>query len=131
MSLDLEHPHGDQRPLKVLGFRIERYDEAGNRLTPVQVQMRGRVLDGRVADGDWIAVATAPEPGETLRVGTVDNLTTRAAVRMRGDRPPTWLVVGFLIVLAAVLAILGVVIYLLANPPDPPFELQRSGRGWT
>jgi hypothetical protein len=129
VHLDVEHSYEEQRPVKVLSFRIERYDEGGNRVTPVQVQMRGRVLDGRVTDGDWIAVATVPNPGETLLVDAVENVTTQTSVRMRGTRPPRWLVVIFLLVLAGVLAILGVVIYNLVNPPDPPFDVPSEGAG--
>jgi hypothetical protein len=43
-------------PEQVLTFRVEQYDEVGNRRDPVLVEMRALHISGRVDDGDEVEV---------------------------------------------------------------------------
>ncbi|MEU1627786.1 hypothetical protein ABZ746_21120 [Streptomyces sp. NPDC020096] len=64
-------------------FRVERYDEAGNRVMLTPVEMRGRKFEGAINDGDWVQARGRMRAG-TLRVKEVENLTTGAVVRAMG-----------------------------------------------
>lgn len=61
----------------VLSFRMERYDPAGNRLTPVPVEMRARKFAGAPpSDGDLVDVEARWKKGRPLRPKRFHNLTT-------------------------------------------------------
>lgn len=61
-------------------FRLERYDEAGNRLPPVPVEMRGLKFTGSISEGDWVFVRGSWTPGKPMHVPSVENLTTGTTV---------------------------------------------------
>lgn len=63
-------------------FRVERYDEAGNRALLVPVEMRGYAFEGSIHDGDWVR-ATGKMKAGTLRASQVENLTTSADFRAK------------------------------------------------
>jgi hypothetical protein len=68
-------------------FRIERYDEAGDRMAPVAVQLRGYGFDGSLTEGDEVRVSGKWRDG-TLHTDKVQNLTTRAVVKKRSFAKP-------------------------------------------
>ncbi|BCI88014.1 hypothetical protein NIIDMKKI_32200 [Mycobacterium kansasii] len=52
---------GSRAPVEVLQFRVERYDDSGNRLPRLQVEMRGTALlgsgiSGQLSDNDEVEV---------------------------------------------------------------------------
>jgi hypothetical protein len=59
---------------------VERYDEAGNRVLLVPVEMRAVTFEGSLSDGDWVRAHGKVRAG-TFRATEVENLTTGATVR--------------------------------------------------
>ncbi len=101
-----------QRQFTVLTFRVERFDRAGNRLPPVAVQMRGRTFEGAISEGDWVEVAVAGAPSDTLHVDRVRNLTTTAVVRAKGEERSLsfWVVVGVVVLIVVVIFVVAIMI---------------------
>jgi hypothetical protein len=95
---------------KVLGFRVERYDAAGNRLPPVGAEFAG-YRGGQLSDGDDVEAAGKWSRG-TLRAKTVTNLSTGAQVR--GTPGSAKFVVGCFFVLVC-LFILGVALAIILS----------------
>jgi len=77
--------YGDAGGEQIWTFRIERYDEAGNRLPPVPVQMRGARFSGSLHEGDEVRVTGRWKDG-TLVTDRVQNLTTHAGFSKRSLR---------------------------------------------
>lgn len=103
-------------------FRIERYDEAGNRVALVPVEMRGLRFDGSLADGDVVRARGRFRAG-TFRADQIENLTTGAAVRSRGV--PKIAMVIFAILFVAVVAFIGWVAYTgFTSDMGPPEDLE-------
>jgi hypothetical protein len=73
-----QDPREPQRQFTVLTFRVQRFDQAGNELAPVPVQLTGWTLEGAISEGDWVEVSAAGPPSGTLHVDQVRNLTTGA-----------------------------------------------------
>ncbi|WP_158710162.1 hypothetical protein [Streptomyces katrae] len=73
---------GESRPETVWTFRVERYDEAGNRVMLVPVEMRGYAFEGAISEGDWVQARGKMKRG-TLRASKVENLTSGASVNAR------------------------------------------------
>jgi hypothetical protein len=113
-----------QRQWMVWTFRLERFDNAGNRLNPVLVQMRGLRFEGGISDGDWVAVGGAASADGIIHVDGVRNLTTGALVQATGDNRPVWLWVLFGVLLAIVLVIfLASVVLIVRVIWEFPFGL--------
>jgi hypothetical protein len=69
--------------IDVWTFRLERFDDKGNRLSPVAVEMRGLDFEGFINEGDQIEVY-----GQWSEVGTVlskevRNLSTNSKVKAK------------------------------------------------
>lgn len=112
------------RTRTVLTFRIHRHDAAGTWLQPVPVQLRGWRIDGALNEGDWVEATAVWQPGLTLELTGLRNLTNGGAVVCsRGHRTPTWLWLLLALLGLIVLAIFVIAVVLIANPPAPPFEL--------
>jgi len=94
----------------VLTFRVERYDDAGNRLQPVSVQLRAPGYDGALSEGDEVRVAGRWKNG-TLHTSRVDNLTTGASVAGKSVKKALLIFLA----LVAVMAIVFVVIFIRAG----------------
>ncbi|MFF4096805.1 hypothetical protein ACFYYY_23955 [Streptomyces sp. NPDC001834] len=82
-------------------FRIERYDDSGNRVQLIPVEMRGYRVEGSISDGDWVR-GTGKMKSGTFRMSEVENLTTGARVRAKGI--PRIALVLFIIFFVAILA---------------------------
>ena len=100
-------------------FRVERYDDAGNRVLLVPVEMRGLSFQGSLSDGDTVRAHGRVRSG-TLQADRVENLTTGATIEAK--RVPKALKVLFGILFAAVVVfIVGVAISIFTSDmPDPP-----------
>ena len=66
-------------------FRVERYDESGNRMQPVPVEIKGMKFEGTISEGDWVELPELWKPGEVASPKKFDNLTTGA--RISGSVP--------------------------------------------
>lgn len=119
-----QDPVNPQWQWTVWRFRLERFDPAGNRLTPVSVEMRGRSFRGAVTDGDWIEVGGAPVGGDTLRVTRVRNLTTESdVVAVQRTWPPVlWILFGVMIVVVLAITIAAVSFFLRTPWPGFPSD---------
>ena len=85
----------------VVTFRVERYDDAGNQILMVPVQMKGLSYEGSVSEGDWVQVGGRRRAG-TLHAKELKNLTTGAVVKTKGV--PLYVWVLFWIIAVFVLA---------------------------
>jgi hypothetical protein len=72
----------NEQQREILAFRIDRYDESGNRLPP-----------GQVGEGEQVEVSGKWSRG-TLKADRVRNLSTRAEVRGAGFGPFKWTYAG-------------------------------------
>ncbi|MFD4375136.1 hypothetical protein ACFXKE_24020 [Streptomyces sp. NPDC059202] len=95
---------GNDAEMEIWHFRIERYDESGNKLAVVPVEMRGFSFVGSVSNGDHVHVSGRWRDG-TLRADELTNLTTRARVRGKSYRVARTVAVVLFVLIA-----LGVVI---------------------
>ena len=80
---------GSRPQMEMLQFRIERYDESGNRLPRLQVEMRSRTLmgsriSGQLSDNDEVEVDGVWQSG-VLQTQSVLNLSTGAHLRNQSD----------------------------------------------
>ncbi|MET9411547.1 hypothetical protein ABZX90_38245 [Streptomyces sp. NPDC002935] len=73
---------GESSSETVWTFRVERYDEDGNRVLLVPVEMRGYAFEGAISEGDWVRAHGKMKRG-TLRASKVENLTSGAGVNAK------------------------------------------------
>ena len=66
--------------ISVWTFRLERYDERGNPLPPIPVQMRARRFEGSVNDGDTVSLHGSWQAGRIIETKKVYNVTTASTV---------------------------------------------------
>jgi hypothetical protein len=106
-------------------FRVERYDDAGNRVLFVPVEMQGFTFEGSIAEGDWIRLRGTLKRG-TLKASEVENLTTRATVSAK--RPPRMavIVIGALFLALFVGVVVLIVVMVTRNSQGSPHRLQDS-----
>ncbi|MFB7112678.1 hypothetical protein [Streptomyces sp. NPDC056291] len=108
-NVQVRLPHsGTNETKETWTFRIERYDNAGNRSLLVPVEMRGITFEGSIHDGDWVRTQGRMRSG-TLHVTRLENLTTSATVRVRGVSKAQW--IALCIFVLAFLAWVGFLIY--------------------
>lgn len=94
-----------QRTTDILTFRIECFDEAGNKVATIPVEMKG-TLSGVLNEGDSVEVIAKWRPGITLHPERVLNLTTGGTVETGSSSS------GCLILLLILLLVLGAVMVL-------------------
>ena len=70
--------------VNVWSFRIERFDEAGNRLPPIQIEMRGSRFTGSIDEGDKVEIQGKWQEGKVMQVKEVTNLTTGVTIKAKG-----------------------------------------------
>lgn len=95
----------------VVAYRLRRRGPDGRELPVLQVEMRGRKLQGMIADGDLIQ---APEPlpaGGFVQLETVTNVTTGAPVVLKREDLSPGCRIAFLCVVGLV-ALLLIVVFL-------------------
>ncbi len=97
-------PGGDSTAYSatVLAFRLL---EPGNP-QPLDVELRGRSLNGTVREGDWIEVAGPPDALGRWSKAKLVNLTTGATVVMMGGRSKVGTVVGLVVLSVVALIVL-------------------------
>jgi hypothetical protein len=89
-------------------FRIDQYDEAGNLVERIPVEMRGLGFNGMIRDGETISVSGRWRPGGILRPKRVLNETTRSTVSSRGYGPLVALLFLAFFIFFGVLAYTGI-----------------------
>jgi hypothetical protein len=62
-------------------FRLQRYDNSGNELPPLPVEMRGKRFQGFINEGDRVEVHGRWKEGRAVRAKQVHNLTTDVVVK--------------------------------------------------
>lgn len=87
----------------VLTFRLERYDDAGDRLRPIPVQVRAPAFDGALSEGDQVQVFGTWKDG-TLHSKRIVNLTTGATVKAQSMAKG---LIVFLAIVAVMIAVFG------------------------
>lgn len=107
---------GESASREVWTFRVERFDETGNRVLLVPVEMRGLSFRGVMADGDWVRVRGRSTDG-TLRASRVENLSTGASVDARGV-PKAAVVVAVVIVSVIVVIFVVIAVVTLGGVRD-------------
>lgn len=100
--------------MTLIRLRLERYDEDGDRLTPVPVEMH-LYRGGQVVGGQRVAVSGWWWRG-TLRARHMRNLTTGATVRAGMPKATKWAVGA----VAALLLVTGVTVGVRRAWPDGP-----------
>jgi hypothetical protein len=75
--------YGQGQQRTIWSFRLERYDDSGNLVLLLPVEMRALWLRGSIADGDWACVHGKRHRG-TLRASRLENLSTGATVEATG-----------------------------------------------
>src|SRR5207249_1610816 len=108
---------------QVLTFRIEHYDQLGNRRDPVVVEMRGRSISGQIADGDEVEVGGRWRRGvlQATKIRTTSGATVSAR---SGQAPMPVQVIGaifFLIFFLAAFGFLAVTFFksVIQSPGGP------------
>ncbi|TQS25625.1 hypothetical protein [Microbispora sp. KK1-11] len=107
--------HGESESESIWSFRLERYDQEGNRVMLVPVEMRGRSIEGSINDGDWIRARGSLRSG-TLRLSELQNLSTGAIVRAKGI-PKAVLIVGIVLFVAVVAWIVFIAVLAIIQSP--------------
>lgn len=102
-----QRSEGEGGASSVWTFRIERFDQIGDQLPPVPVQIRGVAFDGALSDGDEARVAGVWKDG-TLHAEYVENITTQSKFRGRSFNKALLVFVAILAMLMAGLITFGV-----------------------
>ena len=109
---------GESYHRAVWSFRVEQFDESGNRVLLVPVEMRGRTFEGSISDGDWVRARGKMRRG-TFHLREVENLTTGAIVRAKGI-PKVAMVILTVMFLGVLAWIAWTVITGMTADPGPP-----------
>ena len=94
--------YGDSSSAQIWVFRLERFDDEGNRLPPIPVEMRGLTAQGMISDGDKVEVHGSWREG-VLVAQKARNLTTQSTVEFQGYNKR----LGRLFLVLAILLVLG------------------------
>lgn len=97
----------------ILSYRLHRRGPDGSPMPALQVEMRGRQLQGMIADGDLLQAPTPLPPAGVIQLETVTNLTTGAPVVLTRPRTSGCVVASLVVVLAfALIFVVSIVISL-------------------
>jgi hypothetical protein len=104
-------------PGVVLTYRLHRRAPDGRELPVLQVEMRGRNLQGMVADGDLIQAPTPLPPSGAVVLEAVTNLTTGSPVVLRRPRAAMGCLVASLVVLSlmVLIVVVGFIAFALTS----------------
>lgn len=107
MQVRSEPASFSSRSVTMWSFRVERYDQSGDRALLVPVEMRGIGFAGTISDGDWVRVSGKLRHG-TMLASKIENLTTNSVVRPKHD--VAVIVTQILIVIAVVSLVLFLIL---------------------
>jgi hypothetical protein len=114
---------------QVLTFRLEQYDDRGNRLPPVPVEMRGRSIHGVLNDGDVVAVPARRRPDGVLRARRIANVTHGGALVTARRQLCGCRIAAAIPVLLLVLIVMGMVMGLFFEQGGPALKRRPSVPG--
>jgi hypothetical protein len=80
-SVEWRMESGGNVNIKVFSFRVQRYDNLGNPMEPIPVQMRGVVFTGTIQEGDKVCIPGEWKVGHLLQPKKIDNLTTKSVFK--------------------------------------------------
>jgi hypothetical protein len=103
----------------IWSFRVERYDEAGNRVLLVPVEMRGLFFQGSIAEGEWVCVH-GKRQGGTLRATRLENLSTGAVVEATGV-PKRIRIASSVFGILFAIVFLAIVIFIIIQAASAPY----------
>ena len=104
-AVNLRSESRSRGAVQVLAFRVERYDQLGNRLDPVAVELRGKSLEGQISDGTQVIVTGRWRRGGLFVARSVYNVDARAEL---GSRRARWaLLAAPVLAVAAVAAVVA------------------------
>ena len=106
-------------------FRVERYDDAGNRVLFVPVEMQGYTFEGSLAEGDWVRLRGSLKRG-TFLASEVENLTTGATVSAKRAPNAVVVVVGGLFLVLFVAVVVLIVVMVARDSNRSPNGLPNS-----
>jgi hypothetical protein len=99
-------------PGVVLSYRLHRRGPDGRELPVLQVEMRGRNLQGMIADGDLIQAPGPLPPSGMAQLETVTNLTTGSPVVLKRPNASAGCLIATLVMLS-VMVLLVVVAFIV------------------
>lgn len=100
----------------IMTYRLHRRAPNGATLPALQVEMRGRQLQGMIAEGDLVQAPTPLPPTGVVQLESVTNLTTGAPVVLSRARASGCVVASLVVVIAfAVIFIASILIALLVS----------------
>jgi hypothetical protein len=103
----------------IWSFRVERYDEVGNRVLLLPVEMRGLFFQGSIREGEWVCVH-GKRQGGTLRATRLENLTTGAVVAATGVPKRVKTASSVFAILFAIVFI-SIMILIIAQAASAPY----------
>jgi len=103
----------------IWSFRVERYDEAGNRVLLLPVEMRGLFFQGSIAEGEWVCVH-GKRQGGTLRATRLENLSTGAVVEATGVPKRVRIASSAYLILFAIV-FLAIAIFIISQAASAPY----------
>lgn len=100
----------------VLTYRLHRRAPDGSEMPVLQVEMRGRELQGMIAEGDLVQAPAPLPPTGAIQLETVTNLTTGAPVVLVKHTPSRGCLFAFvMVVLVMAVMIIGVIVFMLTS----------------
>ncbi len=100
----------------IMTYRLHRRAPNGATLPALQVEMRGRQLQGMIAEGDLVQAPAPLPPTGVVQLESVTNLTTGAPVVLSRARASGCVVASLVVVIAfAVIFIASILIALLVS----------------
>ena len=115
-AVDVRNEGGGENSVTqvILSYRLHRRGPDGSTLPTLQVEMRGRRLQGMVAEGDLIQAPAPLPPTGVIQLESVVNLTTGAPVSLPRPRTSGCVVASVVVLLTlTALLVLAIVISLL------------------
>jgi hypothetical protein len=91
-GVDLRQLPKGNKSKQRLSFLVERFDAAGNRQTPVPVEIEGKEINGLLHEGDQVRVRGRMRGSKPLRCKRVYNITTRTSVGAASRRYWGWFI---------------------------------------
>lgn len=98
----------------VMSYRLHRRGPDGAVLPTLQVEMRGRHLQGMIAEGDLVQAPGPLPPAGVIQLETVTNLTTGAPVTLAKPRTSPIALVMVLVLLAILVVFVVVIVAFVA-----------------
>ena len=105
--------------LTIMTFHVERFDQQGNRIAPIPVEMKGMSFSGSINEGDHVGIDTHFREGKILQVKKLHNLTNKSLVLTKGTTMPFYLrianAMGWLLWFIIMIGIFALIFAVISN----------------